>query len=126
MPLPRRLWILAAALLLALGAAAFVRTRQQQRQLLIEMETHRQHAEQALEMADWPDQLWARLQDWKKSAKGLSDRKLRQTVLGEILALEQKTKMLARPGVRTSLDAVARALAAAQPQRSPMTNRVTR
>jgi len=121
-----RLWVIAAVLLLALGAAWLVRCRQQQRQLLIEMESHRQKAEQVLEAADWQDQLVLLLMDWKKSAERLSDRTLRKTLLGEIQAMDQKARMLARPGVGNSLDTVAHALAEANNRHGLNTNSVTR
>jgi hypothetical protein len=122
----RRVWVVAAVLLLALGAAWIVRSGQQQRQLLIEMEGQRQKAEQAFAAADWPDQLALRLADWKISVQRLKDRSLRKTLLGEILAMEQKNKMLARPGIRNSLDAVARALAEVNDRHGPGTNVVTK
>jgi len=110
----RRLWVIAAALLLALGTAWLVRSRQQQKQLLVEMESQRQKAEQMLEAADWQDQLLLLLNDWRTSAERLRDKSLRKTLLGEIQAMDQKSRMLARPGVRNSLDTVAHALAEAR------------
>jgi len=90
------------------------------------MEGQRQKAEQAFAAADWPDQLALRLADWKISVQRLKDRSLRKTLLGEILAMEQKNKMLARPGIRNSLDAVARALAEVNDRHGPGTNVVTK
>jgi hypothetical protein len=78
------------------------------------MEECRKDAESALDSLSWQDELPGVLKRWKEESLQLTDEQLSKFLLAQISIMEAKTKILAKPAVQMSLDAIAEKLSEAQ------------
>jgi len=85
------------------------------------MERYRQRAEDTLNSIDWPERLTVILRDWERDVLKLDDPQLRQSLLGNIEHMRQKSQILARPAVREALSEAAQRIAEARDRQTKPT-----
>lgn len=78
------------------------------------MERYRKNAESILDSISWQDELPAVLKRWREEALLLDNDPLRKSLLEKISIMEDKSKILARPAVKVSLDRIAEELSDAK------------
>jgi len=74
------------------------------------MEQCRKDAESTLDSLSWQDELPVVLKRWREEALLLDDESLRKSILEKLSLMEEKSKILAKPVVKMSLDRIAEEL----------------
>ena len=81
---------------------------------LQKMEQCRKDAESTLDSFSWQDELPIVLKRWREETLMLVDEPLRKSILEKLSLMEEKSKILAKPAVKMSLDRIAEELSDAE------------